>query len=332
MAGELDVLTSILNVMNSNRGAASGSTVTQSGGDVVQSGGGGSTSSTGYSSPGDISALQALLGELGGANYEQVLQSIFSQAGGKIPGFMGALQNSVGARSGGNSAVAGMLQKLLSETVMQAQAQTADLGLRNAALRGQLGTSIAQATKGTNTSSRSVSTANPMRTVRTPQTTTTAPVKKPYGAGEMAAVLGAGSLFKNMWDSFRKDNGKQDGSNVPVVDSVGSSNITSAAGGGLLGGGEIFSDAWANSAPDLNGNNNIVSFTDGPNFLSDTGMQFPTGPSYSDFLSNDSPSFDFGDFDLGSLFGSGGGDSFDLGSTFTPEYGGGYDFTDEFWY
>lgn len=325
MANEADILTTLMTLMNSGRGSASGTTTTQTGGETIQEGGGGTTTMTGYSSPGDITALQALLGELGGANYQQVLESIFQQAGGKIPGFMGALQNSVGARSGNNSAVAAMLQKLLSETALQGQAQMADLGLRNASLRGNLAANIAQATKGTHQSQTTVQHANPVRTVRTPSVTTAAPVKEPYGAGEMAAVLGIGSLFKNMWDSAKT--GKQDA--APVRDSfpndLTSNNMLNTYN--PMEGGQIASDPWATSNLLNNGSNNIFSFTDSPSMFDGPANSFSSADFGSPDLTGDgSMQFDLPSFDFGNWFDSG-----DVGE-FVPDYGGQYDFTEEFWY
>lgn len=85
MAGEVDIITALMNVMNSGRGAASGQ-VTQSGGSTTtQSGGGGTSSVSSYTSPGDISALQALLGELGGADYQGVLNPSSLKLAARFP-------------------------------------------------------------------------------------------------------------------------------------------------------------------------------------------------------------------------------------------------------
>lgn len=312
MASQLDALVSLLNLANTGRGNQGGQTITAGGGDTVVTGGGGTSTTTGYSSPGDTAALQALLGELGGANYQQVLESIFAQAGGKIPGFMAALQNSVGARSGSNSAVAGMLQRLLAETALQGQAQIADLGLRNANIRAQIGANIAQATRGTHQSQTTVQHANPQRTTRTPTTQITQPNKQPYGIGELAGLMTLLSAGKGIFGELTD---KQKGDGVTVRDSVGSP-VMSSADAALNNGGQIMTDPWANSAPQLL-NNNLFSFNDGPNYLSDTGLQLSSDPgmNFSQYLS-DAPSYDFGDFDYGSLLGgtdfdfSGGSDEY----------------------
>lgn len=109
----------------------------------------GGTQTTATSNPGDIAALQATLGQLQGADYNAMLQSIFQQAGGQIPGLQAGLSNAVGARSGGNSAVAAALQKLLQQTTIAGQEQIAKQQLANQQTQVQAGNAIAQATKGT---------------------------------------------------------------------------------------------------------------------------------------------------------------------------------------
>lgn len=99
----------------------------------------------------DTSSLKDLLGNLQGTNYDQVLQSIFSQAGGKIPGLTAGLSNAVGARTGGNSAVGVQLGKLLQDTVLKGAAQTAQLQQGNQQLQAQVGSAIANGNKTTNT-------------------------------------------------------------------------------------------------------------------------------------------------------------------------------------
>lgn len=109
----------------------------------------GGQKTTQTSNPGDISALQATLGQLQGADYNAMLQSIFQQAGGQIPGIQAAMGNATGARSGGNSAVQAALQKLLQQTTIAGQQQIAQQQLQNQQTQVQAGQGIAQATKGT---------------------------------------------------------------------------------------------------------------------------------------------------------------------------------------
>jgi hypothetical protein len=109
----------------------------------------GGTKTTTSSNPGDVEALRGVLGQLQGADYNAMLQTIFQQAGGQIPGLQTALGNALGARSGGNSAVAAALQKLLQQTTIAGQEQIAKQLLQNQQQQVQAGTAIAQATKGT---------------------------------------------------------------------------------------------------------------------------------------------------------------------------------------
>lgn len=109
----------------------------------------GGTKTTSSTNSGDITALQNVLGQLQGADYNAMLQSIFQQAGGQIPGLQIALGNAIGARSGGNSAVAAALQKLLQQTSVAAQDQIAKQQLANQQTQVQAGQAVANATKGT---------------------------------------------------------------------------------------------------------------------------------------------------------------------------------------
>jgi hypothetical protein len=111
----------------------------------------GGTQTTQTGNPGDTAALRATLGQLQGADYQAMLQAIFQQAGGQIPGIQQAMGNAIGARSGGNSAVAAALQKLLQQTTIAGQEQIAKQQLANQQTQVQAGQAIAQATKGTQT-------------------------------------------------------------------------------------------------------------------------------------------------------------------------------------
>lgn len=101
------------------------------------------------SNPGYTGALESTLAGLQGQDYTAMLQAIFNKASGQIPGLQVALSNSLGARSGGNSGVAATLQKLLADTTVNAQDQVAKLQAQNFQTQGQVGSSIADATKGT---------------------------------------------------------------------------------------------------------------------------------------------------------------------------------------
>lgn len=115
----------------------------------------GGTQTTQTTNPGDTAALQNVLGQLQGADYNAMLQSIFQQAGGQIPGLQQGLSNAIGARSGSNSAVQAALQKLLQQTTVAAQDQMAKQQLANQQAQIQAGSAVANATKGTQTTQQS---------------------------------------------------------------------------------------------------------------------------------------------------------------------------------
>lgn len=116
---------------------------------IMQTLGGTRTSSN----PGDISALQQVLGQLQGADYSKLLEGIFQQAAGNIPGLQRSMSNAVGARSGNNSAMAAALQELLKQTALEGQKQIAAQQLQNQQTQAQAAAAIAQATKGTSSKS-----------------------------------------------------------------------------------------------------------------------------------------------------------------------------------
>lgn len=98
---------------------------------------------------GDVAALQALMSQLQGADYNAQLQAIFQQAAGAIPGLQSAYGRAVGARSRNNSVVQAALNELLKATTIEAQSKIANQQLQNQQIQAQAGQSIAQATKGT---------------------------------------------------------------------------------------------------------------------------------------------------------------------------------------
>lgn len=107
------------------------------------------TSATTTTSPGDVTSLQQLIAQMQGVDYTQLLQSIFQQASGQIPGLQAAYGNAVGARSGGNSAVQANLNELLKQTTLAGQQQVGQLQAQNMQTQAQAGNAIASATKGT---------------------------------------------------------------------------------------------------------------------------------------------------------------------------------------
>lgn len=109
--------------------------------DVLKLFGGSKASSTTSS---DTSALQGVLGDLKSQDPAKLLQTIFTQAGGQIPGLQAAMSNAVGARSGGNSAVNAILQKLLQQTTLLGQQQLVDQQQKNLQTQVQAADAIAR--------------------------------------------------------------------------------------------------------------------------------------------------------------------------------------------
>lgn len=103
---------------------------------------------TKQTSTADTSGLKTLLGQLqGGQDPTALLQSIFQQAAGQIPGLQAAFANSVGARSGGNSSVNAALQKLLQQTTLAGQQQISQQQQQNQNLQANVAGKIADSTR-----------------------------------------------------------------------------------------------------------------------------------------------------------------------------------------
>jgi NADH dehydrogenase/NADH:ubiquinone oxidoreductase subunit G len=115
----------------------------------------GGNKQTTTSNAGDVSSLDAVLRQLQGSDYQGMLQAIFQQASGQIPGLQTAFGNAMGARSGGNSAVAAALQQLLKQTTVAAQDNIAKQQLANQQTQVQAAQAKAAATKGTSQTSKS---------------------------------------------------------------------------------------------------------------------------------------------------------------------------------
>lgn len=69
--------------------------------------------------------LQNVLSQLQGVDYNAMLQGIFQQAAGQIPGLQSAYGRAVGARSSGNAPMQAALQSLLQQTTLAGQQQIA---------------------------------------------------------------------------------------------------------------------------------------------------------------------------------------------------------------
>lgn len=108
----------------------------------------GGQKTTQTTSPGDISYLQQLFGQLQGADYNALLQQVFQQAAGQIPGLQAAYTNAVGARSGGNSAVQAALNELLKQTSIAGADKVIGAQLQNQQIQQNAAGNIAQATRG----------------------------------------------------------------------------------------------------------------------------------------------------------------------------------------
>ena len=69
--------------------------------------------------------LQNVLSQLQGIDYNAMLQGVFQQAAGQIPGLQSAYGRAVGARSSGNAPMQAALQALLQQTTLAGQQQIA---------------------------------------------------------------------------------------------------------------------------------------------------------------------------------------------------------------
>lgn len=133
-------VTDVINLINTLGGKAGTQTTTQS--------------------PADIAGLQALQQQLQGADYNAMLQSIFQQAAGAIPGLQSAYGRAVGARTARNAPVQAALNELLKQTTVAAQEKIAQQQLQNQQIQAQAGQAVAQATKGTTTTTKEKSGTN----------------------------------------------------------------------------------------------------------------------------------------------------------------------------
>lgn len=81
--------------------------------------------------------LQNVLSQLQGVDYNAMLQGIFQQAAGQIPGLQSAYGRAVGARSSGNAPIQAALQSLLQQTTLEGQKQIAAQQNQNLATQAQ---------------------------------------------------------------------------------------------------------------------------------------------------------------------------------------------------
>lgn len=97
-------------------------------------GGGGQTATTTTT---NTAPLQNVLGQLQGVDYNAMLQGIFQQAAGQIPGLQSAYGRAVGARSASNAPMQAALQSLLQQTALEGQKQVAAQQNQNLATQAQ---------------------------------------------------------------------------------------------------------------------------------------------------------------------------------------------------
>lgn len=101
------------------------------------------------SNAGDTSLLQQTFANAGALDPNALLQAIFAQAGGQIPGLQNAFANAVGARRSGNSGVANALSQLLAQTTLAGQKQVMDQKQNLLQTQANVAGTVAQATAGT---------------------------------------------------------------------------------------------------------------------------------------------------------------------------------------
>lgn len=97
-------------------------------------GGGGQTATTTTT---NTEHLQNVLSQLQGVDYNAMLQGIFQQAAGQIPGLQSAYGRAVGARSSGNAPMQAVLQSLLQQTALAGQKEVATQQNQNLATQAQ---------------------------------------------------------------------------------------------------------------------------------------------------------------------------------------------------
>lgn len=124
--------------------------------------GGQRTNQTTTLSPADISGLKALQTELQGADYTALLESIFNQARGAVPGISAGYGRTMG-RTYGNAQMQAALAELLKQTTLTAQKQIAEQRNQNQQIQANVAANIANATRGT-TQTTTGKTANPLGT------------------------------------------------------------------------------------------------------------------------------------------------------------------------
>lgn len=191
----------------------------------------------------DTSTLQNLLGQLQGTDYSDVLKSTFTQAGGQIPGLTASLANSLGARTGNNSAVSTALGKLLESTAIKGAGQVAQLQQNNQQLQLQAANGIANGNKTTTTQTAGSNAAKTLAALQLGG--------KFLDSSTGKSILGKGkSAFDSMFGSDSSAPALTPGADAADFASLDSSSFGSAGGDA---GVNLFADQANNFAGDLGG-------------------------------------------------------------------------------
>ena len=105
------------------------------------------TKTTGTANIGPLQSVMDQIAASQGTQGQQLLESIFSQAAGAVPGIMGNTFNASGSRAP-NNVMAGTLQKLMADVTKQAQAQIVQQQQNAQQMQLQAASQIANATRG----------------------------------------------------------------------------------------------------------------------------------------------------------------------------------------
>lgn len=105
------------------------------------------TKTTGTANIGPLQSVMDQIAASQGTQGQQLLESIFSQAAGAVPGIMGNTFNASGSRAP-NNVMAGTLQKLMADVTKQAQAQLVQQQQNAQQMQLQAASQIANATRG----------------------------------------------------------------------------------------------------------------------------------------------------------------------------------------
>lgn len=209
-------------------------------GDILTLLDGGKSKSTTTS---DTSALQNILGQLQGTDYSDVLKSTFTQAGGQIPGLTASLANSLGARTGNNSAVSTALGKLLESTAIKGAGQVSQLQQNNQQMQLQAANGIAGGNRTTTTQSAGSNAAKVLAGLQLGG--------KFLDSSTGKSLLGKGkSALDSMFGGDSATPALTPGADAGDFASLDSSSF---GGAGADGGVNLFADQANNFAGDLGG-------------------------------------------------------------------------------